>query len=124
MEALEIEKTDDTPQVRLDAEANTFEFSGKSLPENVTIFYQPILAWIEEYFPSPDTESNFVFNLDYFNTASSKIILDILMLLEEKVEKGAAVKISWYYRKDDEDMEEAGEEFADMIEIPFEQIAK
>lgn len=121
MEALIIEKTGDTPNVVLDAAVNKFEFSGKSLPEDVMAFYQPILDWIESYAKDPNDETDFVFKLDYFNTASSKIIMDIMLLLEEMNENGKTVKVSWYYREDDEDMEEAGEEYADMIEVPFEQ---
>lgn len=121
METLIIEKTDDTPNVILDAASNKFEFSGKSLPEDVTVFYQPVLNWIEGYSESPNEATDFVFKLDYFNTASSKIILDILLLLEEMSEDGKKVKVSWHYRADDEDMEEAGEEYADMIDVEFEQ---
>jgi hypothetical protein len=30
------------------------------------------------------------------------------------------MKIDWYYHEDDEDMEEAGKEFSELVEIPFE----
>jgi hypothetical protein len=58
----------------------------------------------------------FTFKLEYFNTASSKLILDVLSALEE-IE---GVTIDWYFHEDDEDMEEAGEEFSELVEIPFE----
>jgi uncharacterized protein YkuJ len=57
--------------------------------------------------------------MTYFNTASSKIILDILMRLETLHEDGKNITIEWHYEEDDEDMQEAGEEYADIVEVPF-----
>lgn len=119
MEVINIEATDETPKVILDAGNGTFEFSGKSLPEDVTIFFNPILEWIESYGETPNSETVVVMKMDYFNTASSKLILDILMAFEEIHEDNEGVKVEWYYREDDEDMEEAGDEFSDIVEIPF-----
>ncbi len=121
MELLNIEATDETPKVTLNPETHFFEFSGKSLPEDVTEFYNPLMMWLENYQGSPGIATKVVFKMDYFNTASSKLILDILMLLEEIHEETEGVNIEWNYREDDEDMEEAGEEYADIVDLPFEQ---
>ncbi len=114
--------TDDTPNVILDAENDIFEISGRSLPEDVTTFYEPILSWLDEYAETPNAKTVFTFKLVYFNTASSKLILDILMKLEDMFENSNEVLIKWYYPEDDEDMEEAGEEYADIVDVPFEQV--
>ena len=124
MELINIEATDETPKVILDPEKNQFEFSGKSLPEDVTLFYNPLMEWLATYQESVGEQSTkAIFKMDYFNTASSKLILDILMLLEEIHEETDSVTIEWHYREDDEDMEEAGEEYADIVDVPFEQIS-
>lgn len=120
MELIKIAATDETPKVTLDPEKGFFEFSGKSLPEDVTIFYNPLLAWIENYAQSPNKPTQVVFKMDYFNTASSKLILDILMKLEEIHEEHDCISVEWHCREDDEDMEEAGEEFSDIVDLPFE----
>lgn len=120
MEALIIEATDDTPKVVLDPSNNNFEFSGKSLPEDVTTFYGPVMDWLDEYAESPNTKTVVIFNLVYFNTASSKLILDILFKLEEIFDDGNDVSIEWHYQEEDEDMEEAGEEYGDLVEMPLE----
>ena len=83
METIKILGTDDTPSVTLDAANDLFEISGRSLPEDVTAFYAPILAWLDEYAGSPNAKTVFTFKLVYFNTASSKLLLDVLMKLEE-----------------------------------------
>ncbi len=120
MEIINIAATDETPAVIFNVTEGIFEMSGKSLPEDVTIFYNPLLTWLEAYALEPNKETRFVFKMDYFNTASSKLILDILLLLEEINEEHNGIIIEWYFREEDEDMEEAGEEFSEIVEIPFE----
>ena len=123
METIKIQGTEDTPRIILDAEKELLEISGRSLPEDVSAFYEPVLNWLNEYAENPNDKTIFNFKLTYFNTASSKLLLDILMKLEELHEKGNDVLIRWHYPEDDEDMEEAGEEYADIVDVPFEQVA-
>ncbi|MGI6478631.1 MAG: DUF1987 domain-containing protein [Salinivirgaceae bacterium] len=123
MEVIKIIKTDDTPSITLDAQNDLFEISGRSLPEDVAAFYEPILDWLERYSKDPNDKTVFNFKLVYFNTASSKLLLDILLILEEIYEAGNDVLVRWHFPDDDEDMEEAGEEYADIVEIPFEQVS-
>lgn len=115
--------TDDEPKVTLDAGNGIFEISGRSMPEDVVTFYQPILNWLDNYAEAPNSKTVFDFKFNYFNTSSSKLILDILVKLEEMYEEGKDVLIRWYYPDDDEDMQDAGEEYAEIVEIPFEQIS-
>ncbi len=119
MEALLIEATDDTPKVVLDPANNNFEFSGKSLPEDVTTFYGPVMDWLDQYAESPNDKTVVKFNLVYFNTASSKLILDILFKLEEIHDEGHDISVEWHYQEEDEDMEEAGEEYGELVEMPL-----
>ena len=123
METIKIIGTDDTPNVTLDAQNEIFEISGRSLPEDVTAFYEPILDWLTRYSSTPNAKTVFNFKLVYFNTASSKILLDILLKLEEIFEGGNDILVRWHFPDDDEDMEEAGVEYSDIVEIPFEQVS-
>ncbi len=120
MEVIKIKGTEDTPNVILDAENNIIEFSGRSLPEDVVTFYAPVLQWIEEYAKSPNPKTEVIFRLEYFNTASSKILLDILLKFEDIMNDGNEIVVQWYFQEDDEDMEEAGEEYSEIVDIPFE----
>lgn len=123
MSAMIIEATRDTPGVILDPENNKFEMNGKSLPEDVGSFYDPILEWLENYSENPNEETLFEMKMNYFNTASSKMLMDVLFTLEEIAEGGNNVKIHWHYKEKDEDMKEAGEEYADIVEVPFEHFS-
>ncbi len=123
MEVIKIVGTDDTPSVTLDVANEIFEISGRSLPEDVAVFYEPILDWIDRYSEEATGKTIFNFKLVYFNTASSKMILDILLKLEEMHEAGKDVLVRWPSPEDDEDMEEDGEEYSDIVDVPFEQIS-
>ncbi|MBX7124542.1 MAG: DUF1987 domain-containing protein [Cyclobacteriaceae bacterium] len=116
MKALSLQGSEDTPQVVLDRENGEFVLAGRSLPENAATFYKPILDWLEAYAQDPNPATVFNFKLDYFNTSSSKMILDILTTLEDI----PGARVIWYFHDDDEDMEEAGEEFSELVELPFE----
>jgi hypothetical protein len=116
MEIINLEGTEDTPRIILDKNNGIFEISGRSLPEDTAEFYKPILEWLEKYSKEPNGKTSFAFKLEYFNTASSKLILDIL----SKLEAISGTTISWYFHEDDEDMEEAGTEFSELVEVPFE----
>lgn len=122
MSVIKIQGTDDTPTVTLDRDNNIFEISGRSLPEDVVVFYKPILEWLDEYKNNPLEKTVFNFNLEYFNTASSKLLLDVLLKLEDISNDGHDVLVKWHYPDDDEDMEEAGEEYSDIVDVPFEQV--
>lgn len=123
METIDIKGTDDTPAIHFNYDSGQFIILGRSLPEDVTSFYQPVMDWINLFASSPKDGATFQFKLEYFNTASSKIILDLLMRLEEIAEaSGAKLAVSWYYQDGDPDMKEAGEEYAELVSIPFEFI--
>ncbi|NOS91053.1 MAG: DUF1987 domain-containing protein [Cyclobacteriaceae bacterium] len=116
MEILNLKGTEDTPTILLDKKNGIFEISGRSLPEDSAEFYKPVIEWINAYSSEANPTTEFAFKLEYFNTASSKLILDVLSALEDI--KG--MKVVWYFHDDDEDMEEAGQEFSELVEIPFE----
>jgi len=123
MDVIKLEPTHDKPGIILDKENNKFEFIGNSLPENANAFYEPILQWFDEYAKDPNIKTIVELKLDYLNTASSKAFFSIFMKIEKIKENGHDVLIKWYYDEDDEDMEEVGEEFDDIIDLSFEHIS-
>ncbi len=122
METIVREGTPKTPYVRLDGEKGIIEIKGRSIPENSIEFYKPLIDWLEEYGSSVDSETAVNVQLEYFNTSSSKCILDIFKKLESIYKKGQKVEVNWYYEEDDEDMFEAGEDYQSIINIPFKMI--
>jgi hypothetical protein len=119
---LKIDGTQDTPAVVLDALKGIIELSGKSFPADVADFYSPILKWIDEYSAKPVEKTVITMKMHYFNTASSKVILDMLYKFEDISNDGKSVLIKWYYPDDDDDMKETGEEYEQIVDVTFEHI--
>ncbi|MFO7922065.1 MAG: DUF1987 domain-containing protein [Bacteroidales bacterium] len=122
MEPIIIEGTPKTPSVRFDARQGVVEIKGRSIPENSIEFYKPLVDWLEQYAGSPADKTSVNIHLEYFNTSSSKCILDVFKKLEAIHKAKNDVTVNWYYEEDDEDMLEAGEDYESIIRIPFKMI--
>ena len=122
MDAISIEGTPKTPTVNFNADSGVVEIKGRSIPENSIEFYKPLVDWLEDYLANPAALTNVNIQLEYFNTSSSKCILDVFKKLEAIYKSGNEVVINWHYEEDDEDMLEAGEDYQSIIKIPFKMI--
>ena len=116
------EGTPKTPTVRFDAETGYLELRGRSIPENSIDFYKPLTDWLDEYARTPRPRTVLHMQLEYFNTSSSKCILDLFKRLESLRAMGNEVEVLWHYEPDDEDMLEAGEDYQAIINVPFRMI--
>lgn len=122
MESIIREGTPKTPLIRFDAEQGIVEIRGRSIPENSTEFFKPLVDWLDQYSENPAKVTNVNIHLEYFNTSSSKCILDLFKKLEAIHKAKNEVIVNWYYEEDDEDMLEAGEDYESIIRIPFKLI--
>ncbi|HBI82054.1 MAG TPA: nuclear pore complex subunit [Bacteroidales bacterium] len=122
MELLNIDGTPKTPTVILNPNTGVIEIKGRSIPENSIEFYRPVVEWLDEYVKNPQPNTVVNVQLEYFNTSSSKCILDVFKKLEVLRKNQKDVIINWYYEEDDEDMLEAGEDYESIIKVPFKMI--
>ncbi|WKK80485.1 DUF1987 domain-containing protein [Marivirga arenosa] len=122
MDAYFLEATPKTPKLDFNPDADTFLISGRSIPENSIEFYRPLLDWLDNYVQNPLDSTNFEVKLEYFNTSSSKCLVEIFRKLEKIKEAGKDIAIDWYYEEEDEDMEESGEDFKQIIKVPFKMV--
>lgn len=118
MENLVIEGTPKTPTIKFEPGDGKLMIKGRSIPENSIEFYKPLVDSLDAY--SGNVNVDIV--LEYFNTSSSKCILDVFKKLEKIKSDGSDVEIRWHYEEDDEDMLEAGEDYQAIINIPFKMI--
>ena len=123
MEKIRIESTDVSPEVIFDLENNNFSIRGKSVVTEVDEFYTPLIEWLENAKNSLNKRIDFVFDLEYFNIFSSKRILFILYKLSDLKKSGVNINVIWHFSMEDEDMKEVGEDFACMVNLPFEFIS-
>lgn len=122
MEKLTIAATPKTPAINFDHQKGQLEIKGRCIPENSIEFYKPLVQSLEEYANSPKATTNANVHLEYFNTSSSKCILDIFKKLEAIHKGGSQMVITWFYEQDDEDMREAGEDYQAIINVPFKMV--
>jgi hypothetical protein len=119
MDTIIIKGTSTTPLVIFDAVEGILEIKGVSILENSIAFYRPLLEGLDIYISGPVSPVVVNIHLDYFNTSSSKSILDVLKRLKLLYEKGSGVTVNWYYDKEDQDMEEVGINYQAIINLPF-----
>lgn len=117
MEKLFIEEREDSPSILFDKTIGLIEIKGKSLPEDAIVFYQKLHESVKQYVNSPLQKTTVNFKLEYLNSSSAKKILEIITLLEPLPHKGYVVNLNWYYKEEDDDMLEEGEEFSRMTDL-------
>ena len=122
MEAYYLEASPKTPKIDFNPSADTFLMAGRSIPENSIEFYRALLDWLEKYVQNPLEYTIFEVKLEYFNTSSSKCLVEIFRKLERIHSEGKSVSIEWYYEEEDEDMQESGEDFKQIIKVPFKMV--
>ncbi len=123
MEKIRIEATDVSPQVIFDVDNNNFLVKGKSVVTEVDAFYAPLIEWLEKSQSELNSRVDFVFDLEYFNIFSSKRILFMLYKLSDLKKSGVDINVIWHFSMEDDDMKEVGEDFACMVNLPFEFIS-
>jgi hypothetical protein len=119
MQTLVIPQTNETPEIVLNGAKGIFSFAGKSFPENVNDFYNETIHYLEAYVLQPKDKTTLEFSWLYFNTATSKMIVKIIMLLKTVNKSGKSLDIKWYCSPDDDLIIEKGNEFAELLGADF-----
>lgn len=117
MENLYIEGYQDNfyvPTVDFNAETGVCTISGKSYLEDTNQFYLVLLEWLDQFFDEINIPVQFNVKLSYYNTSSSRSILDVFDLLKIYEDDGGTVEVNWYCR--DIDYEVVLEEVEDYMD--------
>ncbi len=91
---------DVTPNIKF-LSSGILEISGESYLEQTSVFYEPVINWLTKFVNISDKDIVFNVKLRYFNTSSSRYILDILDLIKIYENKGRNIRVNWFYKKDD-----------------------
>ncbi len=117
MDPIYIKGTNRTPFVNMDP-SGKFKISGRSIHENPSKFFDPIVEWVKSYINNDHKTTIFDIELEYFNSGSSRYILDILrLLMEDNANKNLI--INWYYEDGDDDLLERGEYYESILNTKF-----
>lgn len=118
MHNLNIPETPMTPNVQMNT-SGICTIEGTSRPEDPNEFFAPIFEWLDDYFEESTQPLELNVQLKYFNTSSSKVLLDIFETLEDHKDD-LEVKVVWIYEEDDDELLDAGEELLELVEIEYE----
>lgn len=103
MQGLTIDATKSTPGIYFDQENNVLQIRGESYPENTSEFYEPLFKWLDMRLDELHEERFTVdIELIYFNSSSSKILMNLFERLEEYAERAKNIAVNWIYDKKDE----------------------
>lgn len=122
MERIVIHGTSTTPEILFDGNSGILKISGRSIPEGPKKLYDEVIDGIEEYAKDPQNLLTVTIDFEFFNTATARELLRIFRKLNEY---NFGVRIIWVFEEGDDDMEEAGLDYEEMIEgLKFEFIEK
>ena len=110
MEKLITEATTHTPHAEFDP-TGRLKLEGRSFPENVAKYFDPLIDFVKNLEVGT---VRFDVNLEYFNTASSKKMMDLLKHLDAN-NHVESVLIHWHYEEGDEDSLETAEIFEESL---------
>ncbi len=113
-----IPSTKNSPEIIINPDG-VIKIRGRSISENVTEFFKPVFEWIDEYMKDPADPTVVDIRLEYFNSASAKIFIQLLQKLTYVKLKNKKVIFNWYYEDGDEDILERGEYFSSVLDVPF-----
>lgn len=115
MKPLLIQQTQSTLGVDFDPARGLLILRGESYPEDALKFFTPVIQWLTAYLAQLDNGD--VVNVDmdivYFNSSSSKALMNIFETLEEAAARGVEVNITWHCHKENEVARECGDEFGE-----------
>ena len=114
--------TVETPFINFDPHKGEFIIKGVSIPQNPEEFYSVIYQWLDRYIKMPQPLTILKCFIFYFNTSSAMRLLGMLKKIKKLYDAGYEAKIKWIVFEGDPDMLEAGEDYQNILELPFEFI--
>jgi hypothetical protein len=116
MQDLKVAPSKNTPEVFMSSKG-IIKIKGRSTHENVSAFFTPVETWINEYIANPAKLTTINLNFEYFNSSSSKALINMLQQITQIEDKDKSFVINWYYEDGDDDILERGEYFASILGI-------
>ncbi len=124
MENFHIKADTFIPEIDFNAGTGVLNISGESYHEYTLEFYQPAFDWLNRFLQSPNQTIQLNFRMTYFNTSTSRRFLEIFDRLETyEKEQGGSVEVNWYYKANDVDMRDSGEEYSEDTDLKVNLVA-
>ncbi|HVL76444.1 MAG TPA: DUF1987 domain-containing protein [Noviherbaspirillum sp.] len=120
MKIMKCARTAHTPEVVLDTEAGTLLIEGECYPENPATFFQPVIGAVQMVLASGSLKQFHArFRLAYVNSASTKSMRQLFLILNEAAKAGCNVDVAWEFDEDDDAIQDLGEDLMYGLGIPY-----
>ena len=107
------------PGINFNKDTGICEIEGESYMEEAYKFYLPLINWIKEFTEKKKRKLYFNIKLMYFNTSTSKCLLDIFEILKKYANQGGEIEVTWYFDPEDPDMIDEIKDFERESELKF-----
>ena len=107
------------PEIKVCEKLRKVEVTGCSRMLDTEAYYNYLTRELISYFVTFNNTLILDFRLEFINTASTKLLLEMLYDLQKMVDKEGRIEVNWYYEEDDETILETGEIFGNLLKIPF-----
>ena len=115
----------DKPEVDFKFSQHHLTLRGESFPENALAFYGPITSALMEYLGGTQGQDIRVdIELRYFNSSSTKILLNLFRMLDQASSNRNVVHLNWYHDAEDDTVLDFGNDVAqDFITLKYQAVA-
>jgi len=112
------------PSIDFNPESGEFKVSGRmvSVAGEGYEYFKPLMEWVNQYALNPAKKTTVDVDLEYCSSGGIMILYQIFKILDVVYKQGNEVETVWHYYLEDEDIEEKGSQFQDLIHFPFKVI--
>ena len=99
------------PVLFADENKGIFSITGESFPEDCSNFYMPFLERIFNCIQNNERQILIEIKLSYYNTGTSKILMNFLKKIYNYCSEGKQITVKWYCDKNDLEIIQDVEDF-------------
>ncbi len=122
---IEKQKTTSTPYVLIDEEKSYMKLEGRCFHEKVAEFFKDVNDWLDSYLASNFSLFTFDCKIDYFNSSTTKLLLNMLLKMDKHASADKKIIVNWITTQNNSIIIECGEDFKeDMNNLEFNLVIK
>lgn len=118
---IHIAAKENMPEIQFDTIKGELSIAGKSYPENIIESYSKLTEAIQLYIRNNHKKTVVHFNWKYYNTATAKYIVKLIVDLNKCSSK---IEVYWHCSLDFTMMIEKADLLSDVLDIPFKMVHK
>lgn len=113
-----VEPTAETPFVKYSADENILMIKGNSMRPAIHLFYEEVIGRVRAHL-NEGRELDVVLFFNMINPSTAKVLFDLLKFMRLKQMSGVPVHITWCSEASNLEMQQTGEDFAEIYAMDF-----